>query len=464
MEFADKPHVYNEFLEIMKNFKAQSINTPGVIDRVKNLFRGYNKLILGFNTFLPEGEGYKIEITAEDEEAARQHHEEVARQAAEDQEKAGATDTSAASSAFKPQAMQQQHAISYVTQIRNRFANEPETYRAFLKILHTYQKEQKGIKDVLEQVSQLFADHPDLLMEFTYFLPDAVQEQAKERLHRAATESETRKKQRMLAAQNAYLSHPDGGTGGKISGAKRSRMEKEREKELAKAAEKELKAKSLTGSQARKLAKKNKGLENTTLPNYDAMGNHSISSERKYFDHVKDLFTSTSRDAWSEFVKCLELYSHDAVSRKDMMQLVQDLFGPSNEDLFEEFKALLKHRAAYDASAADMWFAIPLSEIDFSQCRKCTPSYRALPKDYPRPVCSERSSLDMEVLNSDWVSIPIGSEESFSFKHMRKNTFEEALFRCEDERFEIDMVIDSNLSTLKILEPIAEEISSLRFE
>lgn len=29
-----------------------------MIERVKNLFRGYNKLILGFNTFLPEGEGY----------------------------------------------------------------------------------------------------------------------------------------------------------------------------------------------------------------------------------------------------------------------------------------------------------------------------------------------------------------------------------------------------------------------
>jgi paired amphipathic helix protein Sin3a len=47
--------------------------------------------------------------------------------------------------------------------------------------LHTYQKEQRSIKDVLEQVSQLFADHPDLLKEFTYFLPDAVQEQAKVR-------------------------------------------------------------------------------------------------------------------------------------------------------------------------------------------------------------------------------------------------------------------------------------------
>ena len=69
MEFSDKPHIYNEFLEIMKNFKAQTINTPGVIERVKNLFRGYNKLILGFNTFLPEGDGFKIELTAEEEAA-----------------------------------------------------------------------------------------------------------------------------------------------------------------------------------------------------------------------------------------------------------------------------------------------------------------------------------------------------------------------------------------------------------
>lgn len=60
LEFGEKPRIYNEFLEIMKNFKAQAIDTPGVIERVSNLFRGYNNLILGFNTFLPEG--YKIEL------------------------------------------------------------------------------------------------------------------------------------------------------------------------------------------------------------------------------------------------------------------------------------------------------------------------------------------------------------------------------------------------------------------
>eukprot|EP01031_Cornospumella_fuschlensis_P029903 gene29903-36108_t len=71
MEFSDRPQIYNEFLDIMKNFKNQSINTPGVIDKVKNLFRGYPKLILGFNTFLPEGEGYKIELSPEDQSAPR---------------------------------------------------------------------------------------------------------------------------------------------------------------------------------------------------------------------------------------------------------------------------------------------------------------------------------------------------------------------------------------------------------
>ena len=59
-EFGDEPEIYNEFLEIMKSFKSQQIDTPGVIRRVSTLFEGYGKLIYGFNTFLPEG--YMIEV------------------------------------------------------------------------------------------------------------------------------------------------------------------------------------------------------------------------------------------------------------------------------------------------------------------------------------------------------------------------------------------------------------------
>ena len=80
VQFVDQSDVYNRFLDIMKDFKSQAsvsfpqspfrcmhfdtdridrIDTPGVIDRVSNLFAGHPNLIQGFNTFLPPG--YRIE-------------------------------------------------------------------------------------------------------------------------------------------------------------------------------------------------------------------------------------------------------------------------------------------------------------------------------------------------------------------------------------------------------------------
>lgn len=64
-KFGSKPQVYNDFLDIMKEFKTQNIDTPGVIERVSNLFKGFPDLIVGFNTFLPPG--YKIEVQRSDQ-------------------------------------------------------------------------------------------------------------------------------------------------------------------------------------------------------------------------------------------------------------------------------------------------------------------------------------------------------------------------------------------------------------
>lgn len=38
-KFGNQPQVYNDFLDIMKEFKSQAIDTPGVIQRVSNLFK-----------------------------------------------------------------------------------------------------------------------------------------------------------------------------------------------------------------------------------------------------------------------------------------------------------------------------------------------------------------------------------------------------------------------------------------
>jgi len=70
VRFVHQPDVYNQFLDIMKDFKSQAIDTPGVIDRVSSLFAGHPELIQGFNTFLPPG--YRIECgTLDDPNAIR---------------------------------------------------------------------------------------------------------------------------------------------------------------------------------------------------------------------------------------------------------------------------------------------------------------------------------------------------------------------------------------------------------
>ncbi|KAJ0244111.1 Paired amphipathic helix protein Sin3-like 5 [Hirschfeldia incana] len=99
-----------------------------------------------------------------------------------------------------------------------------------------------------------------------------------------------------------------------------------------------------------------------------------------------------------------------------------------------------------------------INELDLSNCVQCTPSYRHLPDDYPIPTSSYRNSLGEKVLNDHWVSVTSGSED-YSFKHMRKNQYEESLFRCEDDRFELDMLLESVNAAIKRVEAILEKIN-----
>ena len=72
----------------------------------------------------------------------------------------------------------------------------------------------------------------------------------------------------------------------------------------------------------------------------------------------------------------------------------------------------------------------PISDLDLNNMEHCSTSYRHLPPDYPKLTASGRTPLQQSVLNDHWVSVITGSED-YSFKHMRKNQYEDTLFRCE---------------------------------
>ena len=112
----------------------------------------------------------------------------------------------------------------------------------------------------------------------------------------------------------------------------------------------------------------------------------------------------------------------------------------------------------------------PSSLPTWEQIHACpgpTPSYHELPPQVPRRVGSQRSYADSLVLNDNLVSQTIGSED-FSFnvrdiggvtsKHMRRNQYEDALFRCEDDRFEADVILETTRSAIAQLEMLQKEL------
>ena len=90
--------------------------------------------------------------------------------------------------------------------------------------------------------------------------------------------------------------------------------------------------------------------------------------------------------------------------------------------------------------------------------------YANLPKNYPQPACSGRDELCKEVLNDDWVSHPTWASEDNNFVVHRKSHYEEELHKVEEERYEFDMNIDANLQTIRLFEPINEQIQKLPLE
>ena len=178
----------------------------------------------------------------------------------------------------QPQAAQQQQppkqqidfnkAIQFVNKIKALFPEDTDVYKKFLEILQTYSKESRtnnfGIKEVYEQVAQLFKDQPDLLDEFTHFLPD----------------------------QTGTVTMPGLKPKSKPKAKRASAAQKR--KEAAAAAAKEV------------------------LPPLNP-------EELEFFHTIKSELQN--EDLYQEILKCLHLYTNELITREEMLTVLEELFG-----------------------------------------------------------------------------------------------------------------------------------------
>ncbi|KAG8917803.1 hypothetical protein FRC01_002202 [Tulasnella sp. 417] len=54
-EFEEQPAVYDQFMELINDYKKQTLGTAAFAERVSGLFRGHRALIVGLKIFLPPG-------------------------------------------------------------------------------------------------------------------------------------------------------------------------------------------------------------------------------------------------------------------------------------------------------------------------------------------------------------------------------------------------------------------------
>lgn len=328
-------------------------------------------------------------------------------------------------------------AIGYVKKIKHRFSNEPEVYKSFLGALHSYHKEQKSIHEVYDQVAQLFKDNQDLLEEFLQFLP----EQDASNLLKSGGG--------VITSIPGGASIGIGGIGNNIS-------------TLSSASAKDRHKRQISTRAMKRIKQQQNQVNSYQISNQTVSSYQKNAEESDFFDQVKKHLGD--RHVYAEFLKVLNLFSQDIIKLSDLVNLVHGFIGGVPE-LFNWFKKYVGYKDGLSCLADLEAPIVPnvYPELNLDTCSS-KGSYRILPKNYKLPEATGRTILCEEVLNDRMVSCPSFNSEDGTFIGSKKNQYEEALFRCEDERFEMDLLIEQNMATISVLEPIARKIDMMSDE
>ncbi|KAJ7598545.1 histone deacetylase complex, SIN3 component [Mycena floridula] len=487
VQFQDKPDVYNHFLDIMKEFKSQMIDTPGVIQRVSQLFNGHPFLIQGFNTFLPAG--YRIECSTDAQDA---NHIVVTTPSGATIEstndgESGIMQWATSSPHVEPSevappteiAIQPgpdgqpsfEPALQYVQTIKQRCS--PDVYKEFLDILSRYHKND-GLMDeeaVSKHIAKLFRDSPDLQAGFRVFMPDRSMDDIN--LSRAPTPSAEIKGKRKIDALGSSA------TSASAPAAKRSKR-KDKDAGPPKASSSNAKKSRQTPTldpalpynsskyPAGPSTDRRSGLQypqnqipasnvRTVPPNDDTL----------FFERVKR--TLDNRDTYNEFLKVVNLFTQGFI---DTARLVKESshFLVGDGTLLRQFKDILgwdekKERESWllEQQAQFGWSRPTIAGFHDRPTRADMStkygSYRKLPANEVNVPCSGRDEMCKAVLNDEWVAHL--APDDVGFFSAPRNIYEEALHRTEEERHEYDFHIEAIVRTIALLEPINNKIAVL---
>ncbi|XP_050673536.1 paired amphipathic helix protein Sin3a isoform X4 [Leptidea sinapis] len=416
------------------------------------------------------------------------------------------------------------HAIEYVNKIKSRFSRQPDKYKRFLEILHAYQRGHRDLKEphakqqteqeVYAQVAKLFENQEDLLAEFGQFLPDAkavtkpphVRTPPPARVEPEPDRYPTASVSPPAAQHTIHHAQiPKHTSTSNVSAPPVPHHHLKRSPSFSSTTplsagappSKKARCAGAAPVSAAMSAAMSAGASVVRDVSHAEAAKLATAHEYNFFDRARKALRS--QHVYENFLRCLLLFTNEIISSSELMCVVspflcrhpeltkwlQDFLGPvsppstptthhpgiSNNTStpvlgYERSRLVSDSKPLATASSVlrhDRPHTDTNMDIDLSTCKRLGTSYCALPREAANKRCSGRTPLCKEVLNDTWVSIPTWSEDS-TFVTSRKTQYEEYIYRCEDERFELDVVIETNASTILVLEGVQKKLSRMSSE
>ncbi|KAL4073700.1 hypothetical protein J3A83DRAFT_4090896 [Scleroderma citrinum] len=500
IQFHDQPEVYNHFLDIMKDFKSQLIDTPGVIRRVSQLFSGHPALIQGFNTFLPAG--YRIECSSDPQQSTfitvttpsgtviQSTHEDISGPSGTSQWTplpildglGGSSGTvipqihtlsssDSATYGLNMDTVSIEPAVQYVQKIKQRC--DEATYRRFLEILGRYHNMADAVdeREVSAEIARLFKDDPDLRSDFRIFMPEKSQalfDEVEDNFLAVPSERRTRSSTPLDGRPTRRKSDMSLSTVAEAATVPQKRKRKANERDR----ERDLGSKSTSFQR--------NGFGRVGSPSYAIHPPYNAPSsvgldETHFFDRVKRAINN--RDVFNEFLKLVNLFTQELIDTARLVREARNFLGDG--ELMHQFREILcwddrrererwvleeqQQQQAWARAQGQSVLNMPLRPGRINTGLQ-QGSYRRMPASEATVSCSGRDDMCKSVLNDEWVSHPTWSSEDSGFVAHKKNAYEEALHRSEEERHEYDFHIEAIVRTIAMLEPINNKITQLSME
>lgn len=434
--FIKQPSNFTAFKNVWTSYLRDEIETTEVLQHLRLLFVGHSDLMSAFNCLLPPKfkleDDHRLQFRMPEKESQETEHTSwndttifSSAKADMDKDRVLHSDSSRDSDSVSENAGFDD-CMGFVSRVQRRFQDKPEVFQKFLDILQAYvMKSDSSCKPVISCKSLSSVNDQRLLMESTVLEFEALFYDDPELL------TELRK---FIHSTYEEL---------KCANDVAEEDEEEEDNEV----ESEMKDEEVEKDDSA-----------VDIVKYGAY------KEFAFFDEVQHQMGN--EETYLNFLRCLRLFASNMISGSELINIIEP-FVVKSPELMRQLKEMISydenqfesisheamgHRKVHHPDVA--------MEIDYSSSKKQGVSYRPLPSSFEHPVCSSRTDLCNEVLNDTWVSFPLWSEDT-TFGNSKITAYQEFLYRCEDERFELQIVIDSVTDTIKILEDVCEKIAEM---